>query len=136
MGFFRGRKLSRISRFCGDSRKFSQRKSIFKQLDTALVGVVHGVTTNSRKFSPRKSIFKQFVKVFSLERNPLYGTVGDKENLPKWQVFFDSYCMYTTKLFHHKNGATVHGTYNSIIVSGLWVHNILRDSIYVSNSLQ
>ena len=54
-GFFRGRKLSRISRFCGDSRKFSLRKSIFKQLDTALVGVVHWVTANSLKFSPRNS---------------------------------------------------------------------------------
>ena len=49
-GFFRGRKLSRISRFCGDLRKFSPRKSIFKQLDTALVGVVHWVTANSRVF--------------------------------------------------------------------------------------
>ena len=53
-GFFRGRILSRISRFCGDSRKFSLRKSIFKLLDTALVGVVHWVTANSRKFSPPK----------------------------------------------------------------------------------
>ena len=51
--------------------KFSPRKSIFKQLDTAIVGMVHWVTENSRKFSPRKSIFKQFEKVFSHERNPL-----------------------------------------------------------------
>ena len=71
--FFRGRKLSRISCFCDDLRKFSLRKSIFKQLDTALVGVVHWVTANSQKFSPRKSIFKQFAKVFSRERNSLYG---------------------------------------------------------------
>ena len=66
-GFFRGRKLSRISRFCGDLRKLSSRKSILKQLDTALVGVVH-VTANSRKFSLRKCIFKQFAKVFSREK--------------------------------------------------------------------
>ena len=46
-GFFRGRKLSRISHFGGDSRKFSPRKSIFKQLDTVLVGVVHLLPTNS-----------------------------------------------------------------------------------------
>ena len=71
-GFFRGRKLSRILRFCGDSRKFYPRKSIVKQLDTVLVGVVHWVTANSQTISPRKSIFKQFAKVFSLERNPLY----------------------------------------------------------------
>ena len=58
-GFFCWRKLLRILCFCGDLRKFSPRKSIFKQLDTALVGVVHWVTANSRKFSPRKSIFKQ-----------------------------------------------------------------------------
>ena len=45
-GFFRGRNLSRISRFCDDSRKFSLKKSIFKQLDTTLVGVVHWATTN------------------------------------------------------------------------------------------
>ena len=51
---------------------FLLRKSIFKQLDTALVGVVHWVTANSQKFSQRKSIFKQFSKVFSHERNPLY----------------------------------------------------------------
>ena len=37
--------------------KFSPRKSIFKQLDTALVGVMHWVTANSRKFSPRNSRF-------------------------------------------------------------------------------
>ena len=66
-GFFRGRKLSRISCFCGDLQKFSPRKSIFKQLDTALVGVVH-VSANSRKFSLRKCIFKQFAKVFSREK--------------------------------------------------------------------
>ena len=30
-GFFHGRKLSRISHFCGDSLMFSLRKSIFKQ---------------------------------------------------------------------------------------------------------
>ena len=72
-GFFRGRKLSRISRFGGDSQKFSPRKSIFKQLDTALVDVVHWIPVNSRKFSHQKSIFKQFAKVFSRERNPLYG---------------------------------------------------------------
>ena len=71
-----------------NSRKFYPRKSIFKQLDTVLVGVVHSgchkfakvlsakiyfqairyrasgrgalwVATNSRKFYPRKSIFKQ-----------------------------------------------------------------------------
>ena len=59
-GFFRGSRLSRISRFCGHSRKFSPRKSIFKQLDTALVDVVHWV------------IYKQFAKVFSRKRNPLY----------------------------------------------------------------
>ena len=56
-GFFRGRKLLRISCFCGDLRKFSPRKSIFKQLDTALVGVVHWVTANSRKFFPRENLF-------------------------------------------------------------------------------
>ena len=73
-GFFRGKNFClRISRFCGDSRKFYPRKSIFKQLDTALVGVVHWVTANFRKFSLRKSIFKQFAKVFSRKRNPLYG---------------------------------------------------------------
>ena len=69
-GFFRGRKLPC---FCGDSRKFSPRKSIFKQLDTALVGVVHWVTANSRKFYPRKSIFKQFAELLFRERNPPYG---------------------------------------------------------------
>ena len=53
-GFFRGRKLSC---FCGDSRKFSPRKSISKQLDTVLVDVVHWVTANSRKFSPQNSRF-------------------------------------------------------------------------------
>ena len=78
-GFFRGRKLSRISCFCADSRKFSPRKSILKQLDTTLVGVVHWVTTNSRKFCPRKSNFKQLAKVFSRERNPLYG-ISCREN--------------------------------------------------------
>ena len=72
-GFFRGRKLSQISRFCGDLRKFSQRKSIFKQLDTALVGMVHWISANSRKFSLRNSTFKQFAKVFSRKRNLLYG---------------------------------------------------------------
>ena len=49
-------------------REFSPRKSLFKRLDTVLVGVVHWVTANSRKFSTRKSIFKQFAKVFSRER--------------------------------------------------------------------
>ena len=53
-GFFRGRKLSRILRFCGDSRRFSPRKSIFKQLDTALVGVVCTGLLQIRKFSPAK----------------------------------------------------------------------------------
>ena len=76
MVFFRGRKLSRISHFCGDSRIFSTRKSTFKQLDTVLVGVVHWVTANSLKFSPRKCIFKQFSKVFSRERNPLHGMLS------------------------------------------------------------
>ena len=32
--------------FCNDLRKVSPRKSIFKQLNTALVGVVHWVTAN------------------------------------------------------------------------------------------
>ena len=32
------------------------------------------VSVAIREFSPRKSIFKQFVKVFSRERNPLYGS--------------------------------------------------------------
>ena len=50
-GFFRGRKLSRILRFCGDSRKLSPLKSIFKQLDTVLVGVMLG--------------YHKFVKVLS-----------------------------------------------------------------------
>ena len=43
----------------------------FKQLDTALVGMVDWVTTNSRKFSLRKSIFKQFAK-FSPARETRY----------------------------------------------------------------
>jgi len=33
------------------------------------------VTINLQKFSPRKSIYKQFVKVFTHEKNPLYGTI-------------------------------------------------------------
>ena len=98
-----GVKVKAISCFCGDLRKFSQQKSIFKQLDTALVGMVHWVTTYLRKFSPRKSVFKQldtvlvgmvhwvttysrkffprksvfkqFAKVFSGKRKPLYGNV-------------------------------------------------------------
>ena len=53
-GFLSRERTSRISRFCGDSRKFSLRKSIFKQLDTALVGVVHWVNANSQKFSSAK----------------------------------------------------------------------------------
>ena len=44
-GFFAGENFIAILHFCGDSRKFS----------------------------PRKSIFKRFAKVFSRERNPLYG---------------------------------------------------------------
>ena len=48
-------------------------KTIFKQIDTALLGVVHWDTANSRMFSLRKCIFKQFAKGFSRERNPLYG---------------------------------------------------------------
>ena len=40
-GLLSWEKTLQISRFCGDSRKFSPRKSIFKQLDTALVGVAH-----------------------------------------------------------------------------------------------
>ena len=54
-------------------KSFYPQKYIFKQLDTALVGVVHWVTANSRKFSLQKSIFKQFMKVFSREKTPLYG---------------------------------------------------------------
>ena len=70
-GFLSREKTFANSCFCGDSQKFSLRISVFKQLDTAIVGVVHWVTTNSRKFPPRISIFKQFAKVFSRERNPL-----------------------------------------------------------------
>ena len=44
--------------FCGNSRKFSPRKSIFKQLDTALVGVVYWVTANSRKVFSAKIYFQ------------------------------------------------------------------------------
>ena len=64
--------------FLWRSAKVSLRKSIFKQLDTALVGVVHWVTANSRKFSQQKSIFKQFAKVLSHERNPLYGIIWSR----------------------------------------------------------
>ena len=46
VSFFCERKLSRILRVCGDSRKFSLRKSIFKQLDTALVGMMHWFAAN------------------------------------------------------------------------------------------
>ena len=53
-GFLLREKLSQISRFCGDFRKFSPWKSISKQLDTVLMGVVHWVTANSGMFSPQK----------------------------------------------------------------------------------
>ena len=60
-----GRKLSRILHFCGNSRKFSPRKSVFKRLDTALVGVVTGLLQIRKKVFSAKSISKQFVEVFS-----------------------------------------------------------------------
>ena len=41
-------------------KKFSPLKYIFKQLNTALVGVVYWVTANLQKFSPQISNFKQF----------------------------------------------------------------------------
>ena len=44
---FRGRKLSRISRFCGDSRKFSPRN----------LGAWRSLPRQKRKFSSRKSYF-------------------------------------------------------------------------------
>ena len=39
------------------------------------LGVVNRVTLNLRKFSLQKSIFKQFVRLFTRERNPLYGSL-------------------------------------------------------------
>ena len=53
-------------------REFSPRISIFKQLDIALVGVVHWVTASLLRFSPRKSIFKQFANVLFREKPPLH----------------------------------------------------------------
>ena len=70
-GFFRGRKLSRISRVCGDSQKVSPRKSIIKQLDTALVDVVHWVTANSRKFL-RENLFSSNSGKFSPAKETRY----------------------------------------------------------------
>ena len=67
MGNFRGRKLSRISQFCGYLRKFSPQN----------LGAWHlwqCKSEQSAKFSPRKSIFHQFAKVLSLESCLLYGT--------------------------------------------------------------
>ena len=95
-GFFHGRKPSRILRFCGNSQKFSPRISIFKQLDTALVSVVHWVTANLRKFYLRKSIFKQFTKVFSRERNTLYSITNIKTN--KTLSYFNKNVVVHTKL--------------------------------------
>ena len=65
MGFFHRRKLSRFAVFV----KVFLLKSIFKQLDTTLVGVVHWVTTNLLVFSA-KIYFQAIVKVFSTKETP------------------------------------------------------------------
>ena len=62
---FRGRKLLRISWFCGYLWKFS-----LKFVGMASVGATKG--SNLQMFSPRKLYFHQFAKVFSLKSFPLY----------------------------------------------------------------
>ena len=57
-----------ILRFCGYTQKFSLhnlRRGVFWR----------GKSEQSAKFSPQKSYFHQFVKIFSLESLPLYGTM-------------------------------------------------------------
>jgi len=41
--------------------------------NATLMDVANWVTINLQTFSPQKSIFKQFSKLFTCERNPLYG---------------------------------------------------------------
>ena len=63
---FQGRKLSRISRFCGYLRKFSLRN----------LGAWHPLTPYKRvickSFLRENRIFHQFAKVFFLKSFPLY----------------------------------------------------------------
>ena len=65
---FQGRKPSQILWFCGCSRKFSLQN----------LGVWHLLAWHKRaireSFLCKNHIFHQFVKVFSLESLPLYGT--------------------------------------------------------------
>ena len=63
-GKFSREKLSRISRFCGYSQKYSP-----KYLGPWCLLVAPA--SNPWKFSPQKSFFRQFAKVFSHESFPL-----------------------------------------------------------------
>ena len=57
--------LSQISCFCGDKRKVvSPRKSIFKQLDTVLVGVVRWVTIRYCASGRGALGYRKFINVF------------------------------------------------------------------------
>ena len=55
-----------------------KRKSIFKQLDTTLVGVVHWVTANSRKFSPVKIYFQAVRESFLPRKETRCTVVGPR----------------------------------------------------------
>ena len=70
-GFFAGENFIAILRFCGDSRKFSPRKSIFKRLDTVLVGVVHWITGSKfAKVFSAKIYFQAIRKSFLPRKKP------------------------------------------------------------------
>ena len=69
MGNFRGRKLSRISRFFSHPRKFSPRNS------RHATPIMRPILTSRESFLRKMILSYRSAKVFSLENFPLYGNV-------------------------------------------------------------
>ena len=106
-GNFRGRKLSRISRFFSHPRKFSPRNSRYA------TPIMRPVLAFRESFLREMILSYRSAKVFSLENFPLYGitmsNVLPTEELSVYYTYIHVYMhmyIYVCLLYRHKH--TVH----------------------------